>query len=83
MMDGLVNVLLFDIVHLYISLGKLKDCCRDDCCNFWVREGRQCLGHDGWLATIAVGCSMVMLQLLCHPGKLVRCSLSKIEDVAL
>ena len=69
--DGLVNVLLFEVGYLCVSLGMIYARVWYD---FWyIRfgEGIWCLDHDGCLAAIAVDHTKVPLQLLHCPVKLV------------
>ena len=81
--DGLVNVLLLQVGHLCVSLGKLNTHARDHCWHPRVGEGIRCLGRDGWLADINVGCSNALLQLLHRPVELVQGYWSKIKHIAL
>ena len=54
---------------------------RDGCCHLWIGGGIRFLVHNVWLTAIAAGCSRVLLQILCRPGKLVRGSRFKDKDV--
>ena len=79
----LANTLLFEVGHLHVRFGTLDTRIRD---NFWhlcVGEGSWCLGHDGWLTVISVGCPKVPLQLLHCPGKPVQGSCPKFEYAIL
>ena len=83
LIDDLVDVLLFEVGHLYVTLGKVDVLVWVYCWHIQVEKGHRYIGHDGWLSDITVGRAKVPLQLIHHPGELVRVSRSKIEDVAL
>ena len=83
MADGLANVLVFEVGHLCVSLGTFEDCVRGYCFHIWVEEGRRFLGHDGWMADIAVVCPKIPIQSLYCTEKLVQGYWTNIEDVAL
>ena len=80
MMDSLANTILFVVGHLHVRFGTLNAWVRDDFWHLWVREGRQCLGHDGRLTAIYVGSPKLRLHILHHNGKLVQGSWPKVED---
>ena len=80
--DSLIDVLLFEVCHLYVSFGTLGASVRHDVWNLWVGEGRRCIGHDIWMKAIAVRCAQISFQFLHLPEKLVRGSRSNIEDLA-
>ena len=80
MMDSLSNTLLFVVSHLHVHFGTLNAWVRGDFWHLWVREGSQCLGHDGRLTAINVGLPKLRLHILHHTGKLVQGSRPKVED---
>ena len=67
LIDGLVNILIFEEGNLCIHLGILDDRVRDDFWHLWVGGGFQCLSYDVWLEYIYVGCPKLPIQLLHHP----------------
>ena len=69
--DGLVNILLFEVGHLCVSIGMLDDRVRDYGWHIRVGVGCQCLINYGWMADIALDRAKIPLQFLHHPGKLV------------
>ena len=81
--DGIIDVIIFEIGHLYVSLGMLDTRVWDYCWHIGVGGGLRCLDHDGWLAAIAVGCTKVLIQFINCTGELVRGYRSKIEDLDL
>ena len=70
-MDSLTNTFPFELSHIHVRFGILDACVRGDCFNIQFGEGSQCLGLDGWLTTITVGCPKVPLQIPHNPGKIV------------
>ena len=83
LMDGLTDVLLFKVGHIFNSLGMIDTRVWDYCWHLQVGEVLRCLGHDGWLSDINAGNDKVLLQFLHCPGKLSQGSRSKTKDVAL
>ena len=81
--DGIIDVLLFEVGHIYVSLGMIDTRVWDDYWHIGFREGLRCLDHDVWLAAIAVGRTKVPLQFIHCTGELVRGFWSKIEYLDL
>ena len=79
--DSLINILLFELGHICIHLGALSACFSDDFWHPWVGEAFRCIGHYGWLTDISVGHPNILRQLIRIPGKLVRGSRPKVEDI--
>ena len=79
--SSLINSFLFEVGRLHFRFWTLGTRVRDDRWHLWIWKGIWCLGHDSWLAPISVGCHKVLIQILHCPGKLVRSSQPKDEDV--
>ena len=82
LMDGLINVIIFEVGNFYVSIGTLNVSVLYDGRNLWVGYGLQCLSHNGWLTAITVRCANIPLQFLHRTGKLVRGYWYNIEEVA-
>ena len=81
MTGRLVNILPLGVCHFSLRLGKIGTRGKGGCWHLWVREGFWCLGRDGRLAAIYVGCPKIPLQILHCPGKLVLGSRPNAEDI--
>ena len=70
LIDGLVDVLVFEVGHICVPIGTIDACVRDDFWHIWVKEGLWCIGHDIWLTAIAVGHPNILFRIIHCPGEL-------------
>ena len=83
LMDGLANLILFEVCDICICRGMLCARVRDDCWHLWVGEGHRCLGHYRRMADISVGLPNILLQICHYPGELVQGAWYNIKDITL